>query len=153
MAQTLKKTVESQLFDIHGKLVSSIIRLNPDQDEQNEIVERFLYQDYFAIEQDLVTSWISSTLDSNELRNHDRVIRAVVTKLVPDKGGSSSLFVDISVNRIGDGFCYDFMGSNLFMMERQLITHIKALWGQKYENQFKGTMTIDEGEEQVSCHC
>ena len=141
--------IDSELFIVDALIVSLLIRLNTDDDEKVDLVEEFLYKNCFDIESDLMITWISSTMDSNELRTHDGVIRAYIKTISKGQSEASTFYADIAGNSMGEGYKYRIMEDNEFLLEREMVTQLKTVWSRQYSSPFKGAITLHEDLEEV----
>ena len=147
------EAVTSNLFDFDNVKLSTFLKdmLNfSSGNERHDIVEKLLYSDWFDIEPKYMTSWISSTLDVNTLRNHDAIIRKIALRMTGISSTSTNYYVDVTHNLIISGIKYDEFRVNAFLMEKELVTQIKYIWSRYSHANFNGKIVLDEDNKRVS---
>ena len=145
----MQSIIASELYFVEGLLVSFLLRLVRNKSVQLQLIEEFLYKNCFGIEPDLMTSWIASTLDTNELRSHDDVIKRYIKLLANDQKDSEAFYVDITNNEMKDGYKHEIIQQHAFLMERKLVTLINTFWKKNYNTQFKGSLSFNKNDEEV----
>ena len=122
--------------------VNVFVKSITTENERNIFVQKCLYANFLNIDMEFIMQWISDSLEKNELRQHDDIIRKAIA-CAGDTSTGSSYYLDLFNNKIIGGIKYNILSKG-FLMEKELLSQIRTLWAAHHSSIFHGHLLLNQ---------